>query len=361
MNTPTLKSFFDILPGGLLITDTDSRVLYASRALERRTGFSVAEIIGKKPGELWGGQMGKTFYQSLWHTIGNQAKPFVGTMHNVRKNGSKNREQVYIAPLKDKRGVTRYFAEIHPEFSNEKSVSLFVQTFLNRAERFHEQGDALAWIVQSLGQQKDGSSVSVAPQLFSGHLASLTEVFRECLITPAEQSLVRRFEDAPLILAAQEHPEAFSVLYEKYFQSVQSYFLRRLFGDQSLAEDLTQEVFVRAFHYLPSFRLANASYYTYLLHVCHSVLMNYYRKQRQSPFSFSDERMAGMSDDASYEKKDDLRSLLAPLGEKEQIIMLLKYQDGLRVKEIAQKIGKTENAIKLILSRSRKRLGKALK
>jgi len=361
MISVTLKQAFDVLPGGLLITDTQSRVVYANSALERRTGFSVAEIIGKKPGELWGGKMGKAFYQSLWQTIGSQAKPFVGTMHNVKKNGTPNQETVYIAPLKDTTGTTRYFVEIHPVFAGAESAQDFGRTFFKRAEHFHEEEDALAWIFQSLRQERGGRIVSGDLRLLPGHTTSLAEIFREYLVTPAQEGLVRRFEDAPLILAAQENPEAFSALYQKYFQSVQGYFLRRVFGDQLLAEDLTQEVFVRAFRYLPTFRLANASYYTYLLHVCHSVLMNHYRKNRQGTFSFSDERTEGVVHDTTSEKQKDMSEILASLGDKEKAIMLLKYQEGLKVREIAQKIGKTENAIKLILSRSRKKLGKALK
>lgn len=34
-------------PWGLLITDKESRVLYVSAALERRTGFSLRRLLGK--------------------------------------------------------------------------------------------------------------------------------------------------------------------------------------------------------------------------------------------------------------------------------------------------------------------------
>ncbi len=361
MNPLALKNTFDTLPGGLLITDKQSRVVYASRALERRTGFSVAEIIGKKPGELWGGKMSKPFYQHLWQTIGEEAKPFVGAVKNIKKNGGVNPETLYIAPLKDEQGETCYFAEIHPEFEDQEDARIFGQTFLTRASQFHTEESSFSWIFNSLRKQKDGMFTSVQEPVLGTSFSSLTALFRELLIHPTEQALSRRFEDAPLILAAQQDPKAFARLYEKYAPSVRGYFMRRLEGDSPLSDDLSQEVFARAFRYLPSFRLANASYYTYLLHICHSVLMNHYRKNQQETVSFSDERVSALPDSSAGREQDNIDVLLRSLPAKAQAVMLLKYRDGFRAKEIGEKIGKTENAVKLILSRSRKKLGKMLR
>src|SRR3989338_9243838 len=44
-----VKQTFDNLPGALFLTDTKGKVVYANNAMETRTGFSVGEIVGKRP------------------------------------------------------------------------------------------------------------------------------------------------------------------------------------------------------------------------------------------------------------------------------------------------------------------------
>lgn len=358
----SLKDTIDHLPGSLLVTDQESRVLYASATLERRTGFSVAEIVGKKPGELWGGKMEKTFYQGLWQTIGTERRAFVGQVNNRKKNGVRRDEHIFIVPICNRAGETKYFAEIHPELAGRTEEEAFGREFLSRTEAMVQDEHFFTWMFESLRKKKDGTLVGSDQSLSHHDIEDAAQFFREELVVPMEQVFARRREDALLVTHAQENPEKFAELYEKYAASVREYFTRRLRGDTVVAEDLTQEVFVRAFRYLPGFRMANASYYTYLLHVAHNVLINHYRTERHQLVSYQHDGMMGdfvaKSDHAG---EDDIVTLLKTLGEKEKAIMLLKYRDGLKVKEIAALVGKSENAVKLILSRTRKRLKKELK
>lgn len=353
----TLKDTLDHLPGGLLITDTESRVLYASSALERRTGFSVAEIVGKKPGQLWGGKMKKKFYSTLWRTINTESQPFVGEVKNTRKNGAKNDEHIFIVPIRDSLGVPQFFAEVHPELSGRESELAFGKEFLDRASHMAQDRNFFAWVFQVLSKKKDGTVFAGVVPSWEAGFQNATSFLRESFIDPTDQKFLRRKEDALLVAAAQTDPEKFSGLYEKYAASVQEYFSRRLGGDRPLAEDLTQEVFARAFRYLPAFRMANASYYTYLLHVAHSVLVNYYRKREHPTVSlFQHAELVDEHTPVAHPVEDRLEALLAELSLVERSVMLMKYHDGLKVKEIAKKIEKTENAVKLVLSRTRKKL-----
>ncbi|TXH00170.1 MAG: PAS domain S-box protein, partial [Candidatus Moraniibacteriota bacterium] len=109
MTSLPLITLFDQLPGGLLVTDLTSRILYANQAVSQRTGYALPEIIGKKPGELWGGRMPRSFYDFLWQTIGREGKPFVGRFENKPKKGERRLETLQIAPIKNGGGVTEYF------------------------------------------------------------------------------------------------------------------------------------------------------------------------------------------------------------------------------------------------------------
>lgn len=362
METTTLKEAIDQLPGGLLITDTESRVLYASAALKRRTGFSVAEIVGKKPGQLWGGKMPPSFYRTLWQTISTERKAFVGQVENTKKNGTHQSEHIFIVPIVDQKGKPVYFAEVHPDLRGRESEVAFGREFLLRTDGAVQDQNFFSWVFQSLSKKEEGRSISLPSMLTWEHrFEGAAELLYSEFIVPTEKVFARRKEDALLVADAQEHPEHFALLYEKYPPLMREYFLRRLEGDLLLAEDLTQETFVRAFRYLPGFHMANASYATYLLRVAHSVLVNSYRKERYETVSLSGNENEGMEVMKEEEYlPQNLDTLLAPYSEIERVTMFLKYRDGLKVKDIALRIGKTENAVKLILSRTRKKLKKEL-
>lgn len=354
----TLKETLDTLPGGLLITDRESRVLYASSALERRTGFAVAEIVGKKPGQLWGGKMGKQFYQHMWQRIETEHRPFVGEVNNTHKNGARHDEYIFILPIHDKGGATQYFAEVHPELSGRESELQFGQEFLTHTERGVQDKQFFSWMFQRLCQKKDGSLSSLYRNFSLEGFQDGASFLRTSFIEPTEDIFSNRTEDAVLIALAQENGEFFGEVYTKYVGTIREYFFRRLFSNAILSEDLTQEVFVRAFRSLPIFRLTNASYATYLIRIAHNVLVNYYRQNRTSLVPLSGQEEAVIAEAPTVPV--GLETLLQGLTVVEQQVMFGKYRDGLKIRAIADRLGKTENAVKLILSRTRKKLKKSL-
>lgn len=354
----TLKETLDLLPGGLLITDRESRVLYANSALERRTGFAVAEIVGKKPGELWGGKMRKQFYKEMWQCIDTEHQSFVGEVHNTRKNGAEHDEHIFVLPIHDASGTTHYFAEVHPELLNRESELAFAQEFMAHTRDGVQDKQFFTWMFQRLCQKNDDSLSSLHQRFSLEGFHDGASFLQAELIDPTKDIFSKRSEDAVLIALAQENGEFFGELYTRYVGTIREYFSRRLFGNTILSEDLTQEVFVRAFRALPGFRMTNASYATYLIRIAHNVLVNYYRQNRTSfvPLSGQEESVVAEAPVVPL----GLETLLQGLTVIEQQVMLGKYRDGLKVRAIADRLGKTENAVKLILSRTRKKLKKSL-
>lgn len=348
----------DRLPGGLLITDKESRVLYASAALERRTGYAVAEIVGKKPGELWGGKMRRKFYTTLWKTIETDGRSFVGEVNNTRKDGAKKDEHIFIVPIHDATGRTRYFAEIHPECLGENEERAFGYEFLNRTAGMVQDETFFKWMFQRLSVRADGTAVDWSGLGQEKVVSDPASFLYQAFIAPTEATYSRRRDDALLIAQAQANPKHFALLYEKYFTATKEYFLKRLGGESTLADDLTQETFIRAFRYLPAFRMANASYYTYLLRVAHSILVNHFRDERLSTVALTGNEAEVATVEVPYQH--DLESLLTVLNPVERTVMLSKYRHGEKVRAIAKRLGKSENAVKLILSRSRKKLKRSL-
>ena len=164
-------------------------------------------------------------------------------------------------------------------------------------------------------------------------------------------------KDEILVKKAQESPEAYEALYKKYGKRVYNYFWYRAGRVKEVAEDLAQETFVKAYQKLPNFRLHAYSYFSYLKTIAHNTLVKYYKK----PKMVSLEELGDIAADSPNisevkEKAELLWQAIEKLPEAEKNIILLKYREGRSVKEIAKMTQKSANAVKLVLSRARKKL-----
>ncbi len=124
-----LKEAFDTLDDHVIITDANGNILYANEAMEKNTGFKINEVIGENPADLWGGKMPSEFYEEMWHTIKTKKQPFVGNVHNVRKDGTDYWQQLCVAPILDSRGTPLFYIGIEPNITEEKKKKQFQGDF----------------------------------------------------------------------------------------------------------------------------------------------------------------------------------------------------------------------------------------
>lgn len=164
-------------------------------------------------------------------------------------------------------------------------------------------------------------------------------------------------EDVVLIQKAQCNHDAFASLYTKYYKSVYRFILLHVRGDVDKAEELAQETFIKAFVSLDNFQIKNASYITYLRVIAKNLYINSYRRKH---FFSLDEMEICVKDKTDIYKnicdKDCVCDLLEHLPEQQRKIIKERYVLGYPIKHIAHHVHKSENAVKLILSRARKKL-----
>jgi RNA polymerase sigma-70 factor (ECF subfamily) len=124
--------------------------------------------------------------------------------------------------------------------------------------------------------------------------------------------------DLGVLRKAQRGDErAFSLILRAYETPVFNYVLR-LVGDRTLAEDLTQEVFLRVFHGLPSFSL-RSKFTTWLFQVTKNRVVDELRARERRP------RAVCLEDVAPFEVLDQ------PLERVETIDALWRAVEGLNV------------------------------
>jgi PAS domain S-box-containing protein len=106
---------------GIMLTDTDGHVLEWNPALERMTGWSREEALGRRPSILNSGKHSPEFYERLWQTI-RAGHPFADRFVNRRKDGSEFLVWESVSPVKDRDGTTQYYMAILTDLSEREQM-----------------------------------------------------------------------------------------------------------------------------------------------------------------------------------------------------------------------------------------------
>ena len=105
----------------VLITDKDGVIQYANNAVEKVSGFSKKELIGKKPNVFKSGRHSKEFYKVLWETL-LEGKPYRTVFINRRKNGELFYLDESITPIKSEKGEVIGFVATGKDITQEKEM-----------------------------------------------------------------------------------------------------------------------------------------------------------------------------------------------------------------------------------------------
>jgi PAS domain S-box-containing protein len=137
----------------IVITDSEGTVIYANDAVERITGFSKKEVLGKKAGakDLWGGLMSADFYKIFWKTIKEDKKEFSGEVKNIRKDGRKYTALASVSPILDEKGNVIFFVGIERDITHEKEVDRMKTEFISLAShQLRTPLSAMNWFLEML-------------------------------------------------------------------------------------------------------------------------------------------------------------------------------------------------------------------
>jgi len=113
---------------GIVITDTDGKILFTNRAFTAMTGYASEEAVGESPRILSSGQQSQSFYREMWETI-RSGKIWHGELVNRRKDGSLYYEESQIAPTRNPQGAITGYIAIKRDVT-EKRAATAAQSFL---------------------------------------------------------------------------------------------------------------------------------------------------------------------------------------------------------------------------------------
>lgn len=150
----------------------------------------------------------------------------------------------------------------------------------------------------------------------------------------------------------------FTVLYRRYSSKVYSKCIS-LLKDEFLAKDATQEIFLKIFLNLGRFG-AQAKFSTWVYSITYNHCIDVIRKDTKNRNIFAEdiEKMPDTEDEVQDEvllsmEVDRLREVLDHIPVDDKVVLLMKYQDDMQIKEISDILRKSESAIKMKLKRAK--------
>ncbi len=147
----------------------------------------------------------------------------------------------------------------------------------------------------------------------------------------------------------------------------------RFTGKDSEAQDLTQEVFLRLFRTLKSFRSGEGSFTVWLARMTRNLLIDHYRRTRQERVTDSIEDQLPMLEERSLsstradgilagrEASELLQYALQRLSPDLRETVILRDLEEMEYKEIAETLGVPEGTVKSRLNRGRAELARILR
>ena len=177
-------------------------------------------------------------------------------------------------------------------------------------------------------------------------------------------------EDVQLIertLAGDE--SAFSTLVRKYQKPVHA-FVRRKVGDFHIAEEITQDIFLRVYEKLQTLKNPN-TFAGWLYVIAARQCFAWFEKKRipmesldampsaeLEELAYTQHRAEQQREFVSERQREVVERLLQKLPESERTVVTLHYLDSMTCEDVSEFLGVSPNTVKSRLHRARKRLKK---
>jgi len=128
------KSIFDQMHEGLVITDSNEKILSVNPSFTVMTGYREDEVIGKTPAILSSGIHSQEFYSNMKKELQKTGR-WQGEIVNQRKNGQIFPEQLSISEIRNTDGTITNYIGVFTDISYQRKVEGKVE-FLTHYDSF---------------------------------------------------------------------------------------------------------------------------------------------------------------------------------------------------------------------------------
>jgi RNA polymerase sigma-70 factor, ECF subfamily len=164
-----------------------------------------------------------------------------------------------------------------------------------------------------------------------------------------------REDERDLVERAKYDPGAFGELYDRHFLQIYKFVYSRV-RDQSIAEDVTSDVFMKALRSIGRYQDTGRPISAWLYQIAINAVADRFRSAR--PLEDIDDQRdlaaGGPALEQIAAQRDELRRIWAvveTLPKQQRVAMVLKFQEDMKIEDIAGVMGKSSGAVKLLIHR----------
>lgn len=148
--------------------------------------------------------------------------------------------------------------------------------------------------------------------------------------------------------------------YKKYYPGIRG-FVEKKIDDQGLVEEMTNDILMAGFNSLSTFK-HDCSEFSWLCGIAKHKIIDYYRKKKIKTILFSacpvfeeiaDKALTPERDCLKNELKKEIKKTFEEIGEGYKKILRLKYIEGWKIEQIAEKLELSVKAVESKLMRAK--------
>ena len=170
-------------------------------------------------------------------------------------------------------------------------------------------------------------------------------------IKPDDTNLVK--------LAIDGDVDAFGDLYSLHLDAIYRYIYYRI-SDVQDAEDLTEQVFLKAWEALPGYQQKGKPFTSWLYRIAHNIVIDHHRRRKKDVYSVDQlnseepekDQKSALQTVIESEEAKVLATALSQLSDEQQQVIILRFVEGFNHKDIAQVLNKKEGACRMIQYRA---------
>ena len=154
-------------------------------------------------------------------------------------------------------------------------------------------------------------------------------------------------------------PHALRFLYLRYADNVYGY-VCSLVRDEHEAEDVTQQIFAKLLTAIVKYEPRSVPFSAWILRIAHNASIDHMRAKRATPCE--EVRSPDIEDDGDFglDRARDLEEALSKLPTEQREVIVMRFVLGLSPREIAERIGRSEDAVHGLQHRGRTTLRREL-
>jgi RNA polymerase sigma-70 factor (ECF subfamily) len=161
-------------------------------------------------------------------------------------------------------------------------------------------------------------------------------------------------EQALLAGLKQGHKKSVRVWYQKYYQRMLNFVSQKIDAPKD-AEDITQEVFINSLSQLPLFR-GKSKLFTWMCSLARHEIADFYRKKyakkalKMIPLG---SRLLSVEIEDASATSEKVIKVLEQMSDEYKELLMAKYVDAKKVKDLAEELGKSVKSVESDLYRAR--------